>query len=913
MAVSYVSSVVKSNPYVLPLDLNLMTKVLTFKDAQFKTNAAKIQSNIDALGSVDLLKSEDKEYMNGKVNAVVEDINSLGGVDLGDVNVINRINSISDSVYSDNDLVTAISSTQTVRSLMDQYQKMQSNPKLSSGFAPQNYEHDMKYVTEWQSNGRRTTQGDGYKGPSTPTPFFDLDKFAVDAAKEVKSQYTQSSTKDGIYIHNDTKEEVTAEAIKARVNEKISANPNAMQQASINAEYLHKGYSADDVYKMYHERLSASVAKSKEALDNFTKIYDAASGQDKIALSESKKAYEASFNNINSELKKLESRGVKHVNDYLPSYKTSIYLDDMTYSLSNAMGYKKETSEIKPDLAAQAFLRNQIEAEKVGLQIARDPTSRSGYSVVGARKTSILEQGTDIYNSNRDKKEPWTTERVTNTILTKQAEKQQLFQEFIKDDLALNGISLGVSNNNAAQVAITDFVKGENDPNFMEIEDIQNVKSSYLTKDQADHISQIWTAFQQVQRGETPSMRLTQEQLSKLMAINNLNKEIDLYTTLRNKATGSGTLTGEEAAEYNLVASGRKSKSKPGELYAKVNGGIFDPISVPKDAPSLDVVLIKRDGKSFYVPSDGKDHKYKNVSIPSGGVEVNDAFSFNVPGGALIKDKEVDKNYLYKLNIFSTKAQQVQDRISKKISSSGIAPDPKAYDALNFVSNYINKTFPQDLKEQSGSGRLNSLKYAIVEEARTKTGNVTFENGTAIADNLVLSKVDMQKSYVTRIGTSSEDPFKIEATVALVGERIHGTHNISYIKKVLTESDLKSLDIDLPPREFLIEKASIDVTGRSPQQVYKPSNPVRGTQLLVPMSVVKTGSSVGNEVYTPVIELPINGKIEQYPFNSASDPGLNLSADNPYKARVLFQNMLDALNSEGVLTTEDFFNLLKNR
>jgi hypothetical protein len=127
MAVSYLSTPFQSSPYVPPVDLNLMAKVLGYKQEKFDVTAQKIQTQLDTVANADIIKGIDKDYVNNKLNTMVSNLNGMGGVDLADINVGNQISGYAASIYNDDKVISAISSTKKVRSLQASYEKFKSD------------------------------------------------------------------------------------------------------------------------------------------------------------------------------------------------------------------------------------------------------------------------------------------------------------------------------------------------------------------------------------------------------------------------------------------------------------------------------------------------------------------------------------------------------------------------------------------------------------------------------------------------------------------------------------------------------------------------------------------------------------------------------------------------------------------
>ena len=63
MPVSYVSDIIKSNPFIQPFDINLMAKVNGYLQSQFYKNANKLENQIGQLNNADVANEEQRNYL----------------------------------------------------------------------------------------------------------------------------------------------------------------------------------------------------------------------------------------------------------------------------------------------------------------------------------------------------------------------------------------------------------------------------------------------------------------------------------------------------------------------------------------------------------------------------------------------------------------------------------------------------------------------------------------------------------------------------------------------------------------------------------------------------------------------------------------------------------------------------------
>lgn len=229
MAVSYLSTPYQSSQPVMPLDLNLMASVLQQKQALYDANFSKLQSQVSGIASLDVLRDSDRQYRDSKLNATVDRINNLGGVDLSDLNNVAQLEGVISEVLTDDRLLSAVADTKKIRAWQASEDKFKSDPKLLKYYSDANSYINNKKIMEYASgNGR-------YNGDSTYTPYYDyneefrktLDKLVAD----------KKFTRDGKYYMNSV-ERIPAEKVEQMARDLMSNK--AREQMKRDGIYLYE-------------------------------------------------------------------------------------------------------------------------------------------------------------------------------------------------------------------------------------------------------------------------------------------------------------------------------------------------------------------------------------------------------------------------------------------------------------------------------------------------------------------------------------------------------------------------------------------------------------------------------------------------------------------------------------------------
>lgn len=264
MPVSYLSKPVETSPYVLPVDLNLLAKVNSYKQSMFYQNAQKVQDQLGALSNLDIANPAQKEYLNNAVNNVTQKINDYGPVDYSDMNVANSIENLGSEVYKDDNIINGIASTKKMRQIQSNYQKMANDPKLnkfySTAYETYDYEH---YIKPYVNNPSIKAT---YDGPTNPTiytgnPLEKAAKVIKQAHPEITAEVVNGQATGG-YINVQTHERYTPEQLASTFDSLVDGQTKAelVKNAWYTLDYSNRKedgtpvYNEDNYVKMLHDQ-----------------------------------------------------------------------------------------------------------------------------------------------------------------------------------------------------------------------------------------------------------------------------------------------------------------------------------------------------------------------------------------------------------------------------------------------------------------------------------------------------------------------------------------------------------------------------------------------------------------------------------------------------------------------------------
>lgn len=348
MAISYLSKVYEANPYVLPVDLNLLQKVNSYKQTLFYKNAEGIRQQLSDLNNSDILNKYQKDYLNGKVNNLVTQINNVGGIDYSDMNITHQIEGFGSDIYNDNIVLTGITSTKKIREFNKNVEKLQTDPKLNKYYNVSNItrinEQQIKPYVDGDIN-------QSYNGPTGPRPYqgnpFEI---LLKQMKNLPPDITVTATANGPALYNiQTKKFLSEEDIQATFDGLIDANTKAQlaDDAWYNFDYA-TGYKFDK--KLGQDLYNDDLLNRKRNYENSLSAID-------IELKtnidpETRKLYEQRKIDINNSLSYVNSQIDKGNNDFSKLWdkdpdmaKYSLYVGKMRSDIVKAAGYSQEKND----------------------------------------------------------------------------------------------------------------------------------------------------------------------------------------------------------------------------------------------------------------------------------------------------------------------------------------------------------------------------------------------------------------------------------------------------------------------------------------------------------------------------------------------------------------------------------------
>ena len=339
------------------------------KQAQYDQGIQKIQSYIDSIAGLDVIKDEHRQYLQSKLNELGGKLKTVAGGDFSNYQLVNSVGGMATQIVKDPTIQTAIVSTQKIRKGQQELDAAKQAGKASVQNEAFFYDTVNKFLSDGQLNSSFNGQYIQYT---------DVDKKLREVAEKVHEYdktvdvpYRRDANgqvlvgKDGNPIVDTAMLEITTKgkpAQKIYDNFKMSLTENDIQQLHIDSWYHYRGATKDMFRK---DALSTYELTKKQVSDGLVAMGVELSSNPKLT-SNDRLAIEARMKNIREQIdsgaleKNLQQKLAQIETGDLESMKYSLYTDRYLTQLANAMAYESVSTAYKdnPFFKAEMDIKN---------------------------------------------------------------------------------------------------------------------------------------------------------------------------------------------------------------------------------------------------------------------------------------------------------------------------------------------------------------------------------------------------------------------------------------------------------------------------------------------------------------------------------------------------------------------------
>ena len=119
---SFTDAPVQFNPYIQQLPVEALVSVGMQKQQQYDQGIQRIQSQIDQVAGLDIVRPQDKEYLKSKLNQLGSKLRTVAAGDFSNFQLVNSVAGMASSVAKDENVINSVQSTAQRRNLMQRIQ-----------------------------------------------------------------------------------------------------------------------------------------------------------------------------------------------------------------------------------------------------------------------------------------------------------------------------------------------------------------------------------------------------------------------------------------------------------------------------------------------------------------------------------------------------------------------------------------------------------------------------------------------------------------------------------------------------------------------------------------------------------------------------------------------------------------------
>jgi Ca2+-binding EF-hand superfamily protein len=277
---SFTDAIPQFNPYIQQLPVEAMVAVGMEKQQRYDQGLQKIQSQIDQVAGLDVVRDIDKQYLQSKLNELGSKLKTVAAGDFSNYQLVNSVAGMASSVVKDNNVLSSVQATAQYR----KEQKFMEESRQKGESSIQNEYDFSRQTNNWLND---SNVGAGFSGRYRK--YIDVDKKWLDVMKSLHSDLLEEdmpyvTNLDGSINYGETaqamqrmsKEGVSAEKIQNALRSSLS--PDELEQLNINGRYQFRNINDPaQLATLATSRTASAIAqntKTIEDLQGALKLYE---------------------------------------------------------------------------------------------------------------------------------------------------------------------------------------------------------------------------------------------------------------------------------------------------------------------------------------------------------------------------------------------------------------------------------------------------------------------------------------------------------------------------------------------------------------------------------------------------------------------------------------------------------------
>jgi len=426
------------SPYISQLPVQAMVSVGEQKQQQYNEGVQKIQSQIDNVAGMDVMRDVDKQYLQSKLNTLGNNLRTVAAGDFSNFQLVNSVAGMTNQIVKDPTVQNAVLSTQRIRKGITDKESANKNGK---GSVENDWYFD-KGVNDYINNNdlKASYSGNYIEYNDLKPKMLEVLKSLHESGNDSEVPW-QTDPATGEILYGKTAAAMVEHGWKGITSGKIenalraSFNENDLRQMQISGEYQFKDYTPTDLINHATQQYEQNVSLVKTKIADLQKQAELKKGNPNFyneAQSTIKELQDGigEGGSIQNTLKQQLQNSIAQIRSNPNAVKGELYKDAMVKQFSNAHSWEENT--LKYNL--NPYLESEHWEKNYGIQRANLDLAQRKYlldvhaSELNDKKFDLTEKEFEMKYGDADK---WTT-----TLGTTYTEKDP--QARISNDITSN-------------------------------------------------------------------------------------------------------------------------------------------------------------------------------------------------------------------------------------------------------------------------------------------------------------------------------------------------------------------------------------------------------------------------------------------------------------------------------------------
>jgi hypothetical protein len=344
------TNIPKFNPYVQQLPVEAMVQVGMHKQQQYEQGIEKIQTNIDNIAGLDVMRDIDKTYLQSKLNELGNNLKTVAAGDFSNFQLVNSVNGMTTQITKDKNVQTAVGSTAWYRKQAAQMEKAITEGKASQANI---YDFNNK-AGQWINSDKLD---EGFNGRYTQ--YTDVKKKALEAIKGLHPKLQQYDVPFEVDGNGNINTKKIADAMirhkiegidENQIQQAVYANmsPDDLNQLRIDANYQFRGIDSEQLIQVAQKDYDTGLKDAVSSLETLKSLRAITTDPNKLnQIDERISSYEDALGK-DGQIGTLAEQLNKNIEQAISSpdeVKYSLYKNGFIKEFGNAFSWKNETKE----------------------------------------------------------------------------------------------------------------------------------------------------------------------------------------------------------------------------------------------------------------------------------------------------------------------------------------------------------------------------------------------------------------------------------------------------------------------------------------------------------------------------------------------------------------------------------------